>query len=508
MRERVTALLLPALLTACTVGPRYEKPDTPMAARFDQATAEAAAAAPSRLWSSFDSEELDRLIARAIEANTTIAQAAARLAETRALSGLSVYSWFPTVTASGGRERAQFSTDDPFAPPGGFTTDTYRAGFDATWEIDLFGGLRNEFRAIDRRTQADAARLGDAQLSIIAETAQTWFALIGARETLALRREQLVNLEDNVRILEARVKAGSSNALDLAQAEAQRRSVAASVPAAEAELVRQEQRLAVLTAWPIKTLRSNLSTAIEIPPLPQLVATGTPEEWMKRRPDIRAAERELAATYSDVGDEIAEYFPKINLIGSFGWTAGSRDDIGQPESERWSYGPSISWSFLDFGRVRQRVKAAEARGLSRNGADGARGNGERARGLPRREPGGGRAASRRRGRDRGCAPRAQALRRRRRRLSRRTGRRAPEARLRGPTRAVRDAARDGPRRALQGARRRPLKRAHEACRSTRRGEVLEAVTADRAAGPREDRRIEMLGELRRRVRAEARPQPG
>jgi multidrug efflux system outer membrane protein len=361
MRERVTALLLPALLAACTVGPRYEKPDTPMAAHFDQATAEAAAAAPSRLWSSFDSEELDRLIARAIEANTTIAQAAARLAETRALSGLSVYSWFPTVTASGGRERAQFSTDDPFAPPGGFTTDTYRAGFDATWEIDLFGGLRNEFRAIDRRTQADAARLGDAQLSIIAETAQTWFALIGARETLALRREQLVNLEDNVRILEARVKAGSSNALDLAQAEAQRRSVAASVPAAEAELVRQEQRLAVLTAWPIETLRSNLSTAIEIPPLPQLVATGTPEEWMKRRPDIRAAERELAATYSDVGDEIAEYFPKINLIGSFGWTAGSRDDIGQPESERWSYGPSISWSFLDFGRVRQRVKAAEAR---------------------------------------------------------------------------------------------------------------------------------------------------
>lgn len=361
MRDRAAALLLPAVLAACTVGPRYEEPDTPMEARFDQATTEASAAAPSRLWSSFGSDELDRLIARALEANTTIAQAAARLAETRALSGLSVYSWFPTVTASGARERAQFSTDDPFAPPGGITADTYRAGFDATWEIDLFGGLRNEFRAIDRRTQADAARLGDAQLSIIAETAQTWFSLVGARETLALRREQLVNLVDNVRILEARVKAGSSNALDLAQAEAQRRAVAASVPQAEAELVRQEQRLAVLTAWPIGTLRANLSTATGIPPLPQLVATGTPEEWMKRRPDIRAAERELAATYSDIGDEMAEYFPKINLIGSFGWTAGSRDDIGQPESERWSYGPSISWSFLDFGRVRQNVKAAEAR---------------------------------------------------------------------------------------------------------------------------------------------------
>jgi multidrug efflux system outer membrane protein len=95
--------------------------------------------------------------------------------------------------------------------------------------------------------------------------------------------------------------------------------------------------------------------------MPPLVATGTPEEWMKRRPDIRAAERELAATYADVGDEIAEYFPKITLLGGFGWTSENRSGIGEPEAERWYYGPSITWSFLDFGRVRQRVKAAEAR---------------------------------------------------------------------------------------------------------------------------------------------------
>jgi multidrug efflux system outer membrane protein len=361
MRERLAALVLPALVAACTVGPRYEEPKTDTPAKFDQATADAASEpAGTRLWSGFGSEELDRLILRALEANTTIAQAGARLNEARALSGLSVYSWFPTVTAAAGRERAKFSTDDPFAP-GGITTDTYRAGFDASWEIDLFGGLRNEYHSIDRRVESRTASLGDAQLSIVAETAQTWFSLLGARETLALRRQQLTNLEDNVRILDARVRAGSSNALDLAQAEAQRRAVGASVPAAEAELVRQEQRLAVLTAWPIETLRQSLSPATEIPALPALVTTGTPEEWLKRRPDIRAAERELAATYSDIGDEMAEYFPKVTLLGSFGWTATTRDDIGKPESERWSYGPSITWSFLDFGRIRQRVKAAEAR---------------------------------------------------------------------------------------------------------------------------------------------------
>jgi len=98
-----------------------------------------------------------------------------------------------------------------------------------------------------------------------------------------------------------------------------------------------------------------------IPELPAIVASGTPEDWLKRRPDVRAAERELAASYSDVGDEIAEYFPKVTLLGAFGWTSQSRDLIGEPDTERWFYGPSITWSFLDFGRIRQRVKAAEAR---------------------------------------------------------------------------------------------------------------------------------------------------
>ncbi|MGH8251803.1 MAG: efflux transporter outer membrane subunit [Steroidobacteraceae bacterium] len=366
MRRLLIAALLPVLLlvllAACTVGPRHRVPETPLPARFDQAQAEATAEpVVSSLWSGFASTELDELIARALEANTTIAQAAARLAETRALSGLAIYSWFPTVTAAAGRERAQISGGEPFAPPGGLLTDTYRAGFDASWEIDLFGGLRNENRAIKRRAEADAALLGDAQLSIVAETAQTWFALIGARERLELRRQQLANQQDGVEILEARVEAGNSSALDLAQAEAQMRSVAASIPEAEADVVRQEQRLAVLTAWPIATLREKISPATGIPELPQLVATGTPEEWMKRRPDIRAAERQLAAANSDVGDEIAEFFPKIELLGSFGWTAGDRDDIGKEGAERWSYGPSISWSFLNFGRVRQNVKAAEAR---------------------------------------------------------------------------------------------------------------------------------------------------
>jgi len=364
MNRRLAVLTLSVLLAACTVGPRHRVPEMPLPAQFDQAPAEATALpVNSKLWAEFGSSELDALIARALEANTTIAQAAARFAETRALSGLSPYSWFPTVTAEGDQEQSQFSGLDPFSEQGQF--ETWRAGFDAVWEIDLFGSLRNQQKAIDRRAEADAASLADARLSIVAETAQAWFALIGARERLALQSRQLANLEENVSILQARVDAGNSTALDLARSEAQTRSLAASVPLAEADVVRQEQRLAVLTAWPVATLRLQLASTTTIPDLPKLVATGTPEQWLKRRPDIRAAERQLAAATADVGVEVAEYFPKLELLGSFGWTAQSRDQIGDRAAERWRYGPSLSWSFLNFGRVHQYVNAAEAR------ADGA-----------------------------------------------------------------------------------------------------------------------------------------
>ncbi len=349
-----------ALLASCTVGPRHVVPEVPLPPGFDQSTREATQQPiASKLWSEFGSVELDALIARALEANTTIAQAAARLAETRALSGLSIYSWFPTITAEAGQKESQFSGQDPFSQAGEF--ETWRAGFDAVWEIDLFGGLRSEQNAIDRRTEADAAALGDAQLSIVAETAQTWFSLTGARERLALQRRQLANLEENVSIMRARADAGSSNALDLNRAITLARSLGAAIPDTEADVVRQEQRLAVLTAWPVGELRSRLAEDSTMPELPALVATGTPELWMKRRPDIREAERRLAAATADVGDEVAEYFPKLELLGEFGWTASSRDLLGESSTERWSYGPTLSWNFLNFGRVRQNVKAAEAR---------------------------------------------------------------------------------------------------------------------------------------------------
>lgn len=366
MLRFLSVLAAALLLAACTVGPRYVQPEPELPEQFDQADSPAGdSAVGTLLWSSFDRPELDTLIKRALEANNTIAQSVARLDETRALDGLRIFSWFPTVTADGGAERSKPSDSDPFLPPGQGTTETWRAGFDASWEIDLFGSLRNDSKAIQYRTEADQAALHAVQISIVAETAQAWFALIGARRQLELQTAQLAGLQNSVDILQALLDAGRGDDLNLARGQAQMRSLAALLPQSEAEVTRQEQRLAVLTAWPIASLREHLNVGTVLPTLPIMVLAGSPEDWLRRRPDIREAERRLAEATAEVGVEVAEYFPKLNLFGSFGWTALAASDLGDASAERWSYGPTLSWRFLDFGRVRQQTRAARAR------ADGA-----------------------------------------------------------------------------------------------------------------------------------------
>jgi len=367
LRRAAIALGLGLALSACTVGPEYLRPAIELPETFQLADPEARAEVPRLLWSSFGSSELDALIDRALVANTSVEQAAARLQETRALAGLTTYSLFPTVTAGAGAERSQPSGRDPFIPPDATQrTDTYRAGFDTQWEIDLFGSLRNQSRQIFQRVEADTAALADVRLSVVAETAQSWFALRGARQQVALGQRQLANLEANVALLQSLLDAGRGTAFDLARAQVLARSVAARLPQFEAAVVRHEQRLAVLTAWPLAELRLRLDAeALELPALPELQTVGTPAQWLQRRPDIRAAERRIAAAYSEVGYETAQFFPVLTLFGDFGWTAQGFGDLGSSGAERWSFGPSLSWRFLDAGRVRQFVRAAEAR------ADGA-----------------------------------------------------------------------------------------------------------------------------------------
>ena len=362
MKVTLLASVISAVLTGCMVGPEYKKPELTLPEQFDQVPAgQDALSRENTLWSAFNDPALNALIARAQQQNKSVVQAAARLQETRALRGLYFYSWFPTITAAASEERSRASNRDPFIPSGTGIKDTYRAGFDASWEIDLFGGTRQQKNAITSESKASAYQLKGAQLSVSAEVAQAFFALRGAQQRLAIQNQNIENLQQTDRVLAARLKEGRGSALEVAQNRTLILQVEAQLPVIEAEIVRQEQRLGVLTVQSVAALRETLQMSKAMPTLPALQAIGTPEQWVRRRPDILAAEQQFAAANARVGEKVSDYFPKLNLFGSFGWTAQGFGDLGDSSAERWSYGPSLSWSFLNAGRVRQNVKAAEAR---------------------------------------------------------------------------------------------------------------------------------------------------
>lgn len=362
--DRLFAAAFAALAVGgCAVGPDYEMPEPPLPATFEEAPAvtDAEARPVAGLWQSLGNAELTALINRALANNTTIRQALATLEESRALSGLAIYSLFPTATVDAGYERTGVSSADPFTFPGQSIFERYRAGFDASWEIDLFGSLRRQSESFFYLVEADEATLRATELAIVAEVAQTWFQWRGESLRLEILRANLANQADNVEILEAGLAAGRYTAFDVSRARAVERQVAAAVPAAEVAVTRAVQRLAVLTRTAPTDLRDDLGTPNGFPELPRLVAVGTPESWFLGRPDVRAAERRLASATADIGVATAELFPKLEFSGDFGWTGTEASAIGDSSAERWRVAPSISWRLLDAGRVRQEIMAARAR---------------------------------------------------------------------------------------------------------------------------------------------------
>jgi multidrug efflux system outer membrane protein len=364
MRSPIAVMALAAggLLTGCAVGPTPRAPEPPLPAGFSEANGYTDAAVVPELWRSFAEPELDALIERALRANRAIAQAAARLDEARALRGLTVFGLLPTVTAAGDRERSRPSSLDPFLPPNQPETTVYRIGAEASWELDLFGAARRAAQAARGEADAREGDLDAVRAATVAEVAQAWFALRGAQARRDLQQRSLDNGREQLVVLEQRLAAGRGTDFDVARARTLVAEIAARLPETLSEITRQEQRLAVLLALPVETLRAGwLASARPLPAPVPLTAVGTPADWFRRRPDIRAAERRLAAATARIGVEQAQWLPRISLLGGFGYTSQASADLFEPAAERWRYGPSLSWSFLDAGRVRQRVRAAQAR---------------------------------------------------------------------------------------------------------------------------------------------------
>ena len=352
-----------AVLSACAVGPDYRPPavQAPDAflgadhARFTTAEVQ------REFWRAFGDATLEELIEQALAANHDIRIATARLLEARALRGETQLDLAPTVTASGDRTESRASLRQ--APPGSGIDrdqDYYQAGFDAFWELDFFGRTRRAVEA--RAAQADAALNGvyDAQVSVTAEVARNYFELRGDQQRLEVARRNAENQRETLRITTARSQAGRGTELDTARAQAQLSATLGTIPELEASIMRAILRLGVLTGQGPQSLLASLSQPAPLPELPATHGIGTPEALLRRRPDIRIAERELAAATARIGLAVADLFPRVSFVGRWAADASSSGDLGSSGSESYAFGPSIQWAAFDLGRVRQRILQSEA----------------------------------------------------------------------------------------------------------------------------------------------------
>jgi multidrug efflux system outer membrane protein len=362
--KRAVALAVAATLASCAVGPNYKKPQTPVAPTF--AAAEPAVytseQAQSQFWKQFGDDTLDKLVDDSLNANHDLRIAVGRLAEARAVRHQSLYDLGPTVTAGGGHTNQRVPTAQT-----GFTefpatiSSFYDVGFDATWELDLFGRVRRGVEASGAELQGAEAGLRDAQVSVTAEVARTYFELRGQQEQLAVAKRNVENQEASFQLTDARLNAGRGTELDTSRARAQLSTTLSTIGPLEASVARSIHRLSVLTGRDPNALTSLLAPPKDLPPLPKTLSVGDPGVMLRQRPDIRVAERQLAASNAEIGVAVGEYFPKVTFTGSFGYAAQTLNGLGTSASKAYSVGPGISWAAFDLGRVHARVAGAKAR---------------------------------------------------------------------------------------------------------------------------------------------------
>jgi outer membrane protein, multidrug efflux system len=363
MRNQVLAVFSALLLAACAVGPDYRRPEVATSDQFVGVNGAnfSPAEVEREFWKAFNDQQLNEMIERALAANHDIRIATARLREARALRGETKLDLAPTVQASAGYTKARAS-DRQLAPLPNVdrNQDFYDSGFDAFWELDFFGRVRRQVEASSAEVQSAEASVYATQVSVTAEVARNYFELRGAQQQLAVAQRNAENQGETVRITTARLDAGRGTQLDASRAQAQLSATLATIPDLEAAVTRSMLRLGVLTGQSPDALLPQLSAARPLPELPNAHDIGTPEQLLRRRPDIRVAERDLAGATAEIGVAVGDLFPRITFLGSWGFNAIKSSDLGNAGSESYSFGPSISWAAFDLGRVRQRIRQREA----------------------------------------------------------------------------------------------------------------------------------------------------
>jgi outer membrane protein, multidrug efflux system len=310
-----------------------------------------------RWWRQFDDPVLDSLIDQALAANRDVHVAVARVDQARAAFDDASLDRLPKVPVTASADRR-----DQAVP--GFSDDrrsisTYRLGFDAYWEVDLFGRLRSAVQAAAATAESYEETLDDVRVTVAAEVARNYFELRGLQQQQAVAERSLVNQQETLRLTRVRREAGIGEEQDVASAAARVAAIEAVLPPIHAALAQRAHRLAVLVAERPGQLRADLEPRA-YPPLGKAIAIGEAGSVLTRRPDVRAAERRLAAATGREGIAAADLYPRVTVTGFIGFLAGRGSLFGSADSRAWAVTPALAWAGFDFASARARLRGAAA----------------------------------------------------------------------------------------------------------------------------------------------------
>lgn len=316
-------------------------------------------------WKEFHDAKLDALIEEAIVSNFDVKIADARVREARAAAGVADSAKYPSVGTSGSVQRIRGGISrggNGFSNIPGLTSDAgvFQAGFDASWELDLFGGIRATANAARADAVASEESSRDVLVTVLADVARNYVELRGTQRRLDVLTRNIASQRDTLELTKVRAKAGLATDLDVTRAAALLETTEATVPQLEAEASASIFRLGVLLGKQPGALKAELETANPIPAAPPEIPIGLPSELLKRRPDIRRAEVEIAAATARVGAAKAEYFPKFSLTGSVGRQANDVGGLTLGAGNFFAVGPSVRLPIFTAGRIRSQVQVRDA----------------------------------------------------------------------------------------------------------------------------------------------------
>lgn len=358
---RRVAPLLAFLLAGCMVGPRYSAPvEAPVVVRNAGPSVVSSATSDLTWWKQFQDPMLDALMSRALASNLDVAIAVARVGQARALFAGSRLDLFPHVIADGGYKRGKEQIPG-ITTPNRVDVESASLGFDAAWEIDLFGRIRRQVNAARAEAAASEDDLAAVRVSVAAELVRNYLLLRGAQQLEAVTLENVATARETLRLTQVRFNYGGADPIEVESAKAQLQEELARLPPLHTAQVQASARLAVLCGQRAGELDELLlKPAAAIAPRETALPVGDLGDLLRRRPDVRAAERRLAAETEKTGAATADLFPRISVTGFLGFLSGDVSKLFGANGKAWSISPTVSWPALDLGSAAARLRAQKS----------------------------------------------------------------------------------------------------------------------------------------------------